>query len=114
LGLGFRAFEFARAARDRMAVRVYGGAPWRAIVSLPKLWRGERIEENDHRFLLTRCRFEFDRPVPYEIGGDLAGMRDAIEFSARPAAVQLVDFRALRESRTSTPSRLASSKKEGR
>jgi len=95
LGLGFRAFKFAREAENRIAVRIFAATPMQAVLGLPKLWRGEYAAENDHRFLLTHCRFEFDRPMPYETGGDLAGVRTELEFKACPDAVRLVDFRAL-------------------
>ncbi len=97
LGLGFRAFDFTAQpeAEGKMGVRIYAGNTMGAVMRLPKLWRGEALA-GDHRFLLTHCRFEFDRPMPYELGGDLAGERQVIEFRARPEAVRLVDFRALR------------------
>lgn len=95
LGLGFRAFKFAREAENRIAVRIYAATPMQAMLGLPKLWRGGYPAKDDYRFLLTHCRFEFDRPVPYETGGDLAGERTHLEFEACPDAVRLIDFRAL-------------------
>ena len=46
-------------------------------------------------FLLTRCRMEFDRPVPFEIGGDLAGDRTSVELSLADRRVPLVDWRRM-------------------
>jgi diacylglycerol kinase family enzyme len=45
-----------------------------------------------HDFFVTAGKMEFDRPVPFEIGGDPAGVRDAYEFRVLDQAVQLVDW----------------------
>jgi len=95
LGLGFRAFSFGRGEPTRLAVRIFSGSAIRAVLSLPTLWRGGHVRGEDHRFLLTRCRFEFDREMPYETGGDLAGTKRTLEMRVAPNAVDLVDFRAL-------------------
>lgn len=95
LGLGFRAFPFAHLVPDRMAVRIYAASPFGATLRMPWLWRGAHPLPDDHNFFVTRCRFEFDRPVPFEIGGDLAGERTSIELSLLKDAVPLIDWRKM-------------------
>ncbi len=93
LGLGFRAFRFAHLVPGRMAVRVYAGDTREATLRMPLIWGGVHPLKNDHHFLLTRCRFELDRPVPVEIGGDVVGERSELELAIAPEIVSLVDWR---------------------
>jgi hypothetical protein len=97
LGLGFRAFPFAHAVPGRMAVRVYAASTAKATLHMPWLWRGAWPLPDDHNWMLTRCRMEFDRAVPFEIGGDLAGERTSVEMSLAPESVSLVDWHRLRK-----------------
>ncbi|MBK9001646.1 MAG: diacylglycerol kinase [Myxococcales bacterium] len=96
LGLGFRAFPFAHLVPGRMNVRIYAASALHATVRMPWLWRGAHPLPDDHHFFVTRCRFEFDRPVPFEIGGDLAGERTEVEMSYLPDAVPMIDWRRLK------------------
>ncbi len=96
LGLGFRAFRFAHLVPGRMAVRVYAASTLHATLRLPWLWRGAHPLPHDHNWLLTRCRWEFDRPVPFEIGGDLVGERTEVEMSLADETVPLVDWGRMR------------------
>jgi diacylglycerol kinase family enzyme len=75
---------------------VYAAPTWEATLAMRKLWRGEAHPlANDHHFFVEKCRFEFDRPVPFEVGGDLGGERTTLEFSRHPTPIPLVDFRKL-------------------
>jgi diacylglycerol kinase family enzyme len=94
-GFGFRAFPFAHAAPDRVSVRVYGAPVLEATRNMFKLWRGEHPLPKMHDFLLTHGRMEFDRPVPFQIGGDLAEPRTSFEFRIAGDQVDLVDWHKL-------------------
>lgn len=96
LGLGFRAFRFAHAVPGRIAVRVYAAPTLEATLRMPWLWRGAHPLPHDHNWMLTRCRMEFDRPVPFEIGGDLAGDRSSVELNLAAERQPLVDWAAMR------------------
>lgn len=96
LGLGFRAFRFAHSVPNRIAVRVYAASTLEATLRMPWLWRGAHPLPHDHNWMLTRCRMEFDRPVPFEIGGDLAGDRTSVELSLAAERQPLVDWAAMR------------------
>lgn len=96
LGLGFRAFRFAHAMPGRMAVRVYAASTLQATLRMPWLWRGAHPLPHDHNWLLTRCRMDFDRPVPFEIGGDLAGERTSVTLSLAEERIPLVDWGRMR------------------
>lgn len=96
LGLGFRAFPYAHAMSGRLAVRVYGATPLEAMFRMPKLWRGAHPVPKSHSFLLSHCRMDFDREVPFEIGGDLLGDRRSVEFRLAEVGVNLVDWSSMR------------------
>lgn len=95
LGLGFRAFPFAHRVPGHMCVRIYAASTLSATLRMPSLWRGVHPLPDDHHFFVTRCRFEFDRPVPFEIGGDLAGDRTEVEMGLAANPVPLVDWRRM-------------------
>jgi diacylglycerol kinase family enzyme len=94
-GFGFRAFPFAHAAPGRVSVRVYSGRVLEATRHLVGLWRGEHPIPKMHDLLLTHGRMEFDREVPFQIGGDLAGPRTRFEFRLADRAVDMVDWSRL-------------------
>ena len=97
-GFGFRAFPFADEAQlqGRVSTRVYSAPVLEATRNMFKLWRGEHPMPKMHDFFLTSGRMEFDREVPFQIGGDLAGMRRAFDFRIAGEGVDLVDWRKLR------------------
>jgi len=93
-GFGFRAFPHAHAAPGRVSVRVYGAPVLEATRNMFKLWRGARVPKM-HDFFLTHGRMDFDRPVPFQIGGDLQATRTSFEFKLASASVDLVDWAKL-------------------
>lgn len=95
LGFGFKALHFARVMPGRMHVRVLASTAAQATWHLPDLWRGKHPIPHSHDFLLTRCRMEFDREVPVEIGGDAIGLRKSLEYRIAPQVVPVIDWRKL-------------------
>lgn len=94
-GFGFRAFPFAQAVPHRLSVRVYGAHVLEATRNMFKLWRGHHPMPHMQDFLVQRVRMEFDREVPFQMGGDLLGKRRILEFDLAEESVQLVDWRRL-------------------
>ncbi|MBL8716565.1 MAG: diacylglycerol kinase [Myxococcales bacterium] len=90
-GFGFRAFPHAHRVPDRLSVRVYGAKVLEATSKMFKLWRGERVPKM-HDFFTTGIRFELDREVPFQIGGDVIGPRRVIELRLSEQRVGLVDW----------------------
>ncbi len=95
-GFGFKAFPFAQAVPHRLSVRVYGAGVLEATRNMFKLWRGQHPMPKMHDFFVERLRMDFDREVPFQMGGDVMGMRRSLEFSLAQESVQLVDWRQLR------------------
>ncbi len=94
-GFGFRAFPFAHAAPGRVSARIYGAPVLEATRNMFKLWRGEHPLPKMHDFFLTAGRMEFDREVPFQIGGDLAAPRTSFDFRIAHEGVELVDWARL-------------------
>ncbi len=94
-GFGFRAFPFAERVPDRLSVRAYGAGVLEATARMSKLWRGEHPIPKMHDFFVTHGRMDFDREVPFQVAGDLAGMRRSIEFRLDREGVNLVDWARL-------------------
>jgi diacylglycerol kinase family enzyme len=95
-GFGFKAFPFAHRAPGRLSVRIYGAKVIEATRNMFRLWRGQHPMPKMHDFFVTRCRMEFDRVVPFQIGGDLADPRSSVELTLAPTGVRLLDWARLR------------------
>lgn len=96
-GFGFRAFPFAQAVPGRLSVRVYGAGVLEAASRMFELWRGAHPMPRMHDFFVERVRMEFDREVPFQMGGDVLGRRRSVELELASERVQLVDWRRLRQ-----------------
>jgi Diacylglycerol kinase catalytic domain len=94
LGYKFRAYPFAERFPGMMNVRVYDEATIAAILSIPKIWRGEHPLHGMHDWFATAVRMTFSRQVPLQIGGDAIGFRQTAEFRLADRKVDLVDWRA--------------------
>jgi diacylglycerol kinase family enzyme len=94
-GFGFKAFPFAQALPHRLSVRVYGASVLEATRNMFKLWRGAHPLPHMHDFFVERVRMDFDREVPFQVGGDVIGMRRSVEFQLAQENVQLVDWHRL-------------------
>ena len=93
VGLGMRAFPFAHAVPGRMAVRIYAAGTLEGTWNIPQIWRGTHPLPKDNHWLLDGCRVEFDRPVNFEIGGDVTGPRTSAEFNLARETVDVLDWR---------------------
>ncbi|ADO68379.1 diacylglycerol/lipid kinase family protein [Stigmatella aurantiaca] len=91
-GFGFKAFPFAQAVPHRLSVRVYSGGVFEATRNMLKLWRGAHPMPRMHDFFVQRVRMDFDRDVPFQIAGDVIGMRRSVEFELAEESVQLIDW----------------------
>ncbi|SEU01008.1 diacylglycerol/lipid kinase family protein [Stigmatella erecta] len=94
-GFGFKAFPFAQAVPHRLSVRVYSGTVLEATRNMFKLWRGAHPMPRMHDFFVQRVRMEFDRDVPFQIAGDVIGLRRSVEFELSGESVQLIDWHQL-------------------
>ena len=70
-GLHMKMFPYAQQMPGRFQLRC-SAIPTRAILPhLPAIWRGEFADDRVHDFLVEKVELRVDRPVPFQIGGDL-------------------------------------------
>lgn len=96
-GFRFRAFPHARAKPGLLNLRVYAGTVVQALRHLPSFWRGRPPQPRMFDFFVTAARLRFSRPMPFQIGGDGEGRRDALELHLAREQVEIVDWRRARE-----------------
>ena len=94
-GFGFRAFPFAGKVEGRFSLHNYNAGALEALLHSPGLWRGSHPMPKMDSWFLTRARLNFSRKVPFQIGGDLLGHRDSIEYVVAAEHVELVDWTSL-------------------
>jgi hypothetical protein len=91
-GFGFKAFPFARLVPGRFNMRIYDGSAIAAVLKMPSLWRGAHPCPGMHTWLLDRVKAVFSRPVPFQVGGDLVGVKSEVEYALDARTIDLVDW----------------------
>ncbi len=94
-GYRFRAFPFAERMPGFFNLRVLDQNVWDAVLASTRLWKGAYSLAGVHDWLATSVRLTFSRPVPVEMGGDLLGRRQVLEFRAPDRGVHMLDWRRL-------------------
>jgi len=94
-GYGFRAYPYAERLLGYMNVRVYDIGASKAIVDIPKLWRGYHPLRGMTDWFAKEVRMTFSRPMPLQIGGEAIGSRLSVEYRASDRRVDALDWRML-------------------
>jgi hypothetical protein len=95
-GFRFRAFPFAGLVPGRFNMRVYAGTSAEAtLLRMRPLWTGVHPLPKMHSWLLTGCQARFDRPQPFQAGGDRMGLEQIIDYRIAGEQVDLVDWHAM-------------------
>lgn len=94
-GYRFRAFPFAERMPGFFNLRVLDRDVLGAVLACPRLWKGAYSLPGVHDWLATHVRMTFSRPVPIEMGGDLLGRRQCVDFRAPKRGVHMLDWRRL-------------------
>lgn len=92
IGAKVRLFPFATS--DAFHLRVVGVTSGEALLNLPRQWVGRYFSDRIHEFHARRVRMDFDRPVPYQVGGDAMGSREMVEIGLSSQPLDVVDFAA--------------------
>jgi len=91
-GFDFKIFPFAARRAGTMHLRLGAESTPRILANLPKLWRGRWFPEGILDFHAREVRIQFERPMPFQIGGDAEGYRDEVVLELAPEAVEVMDF----------------------
>jgi diacylglycerol kinase family enzyme len=93
-GYGIRMFPFAGTQSGAMHLRVGVVHPFSVVANLGKMWRGTWFPDDIQDFVATAVELRFERPMPFQLGGDAAGPRTELNLSMAPERMSLVDFTA--------------------
>jgi hypothetical protein len=94
-GYGFRAYPFAERMLGYMNVRIYDVKTHRAVMDIPKLWKGQHPLHGMRDWFAKEVRMTFSRPMPLQIGGEAIGSRQTVEYKASDRMVDALDWRML-------------------
>jgi diacylglycerol kinase family enzyme len=98
-GFKLRAFPFAGRRAGSMSLRVFTRIPVHSLVmNARRIFNGEFQHPGLLDFEAEQVEMSFDRPVPFQVGGDAEGYREMLEIGIAPRSVELLDY--------STPARL--------
>lgn len=92
-GYQFKLFPFAEGQGNRCQLRLSSMPLSEVVMHLAGVWRGTYRSAGLHDFLAEAFTLEFDRPMPYHVGGDARGMRERIEVHMSPHPVSMLDYR---------------------
>lgn len=94
-GAKFKAFPHARRVPGRLNFRVYDRPVYEGVANMVNLWRGTKVP-GMHDWFVSAVRITLSRPMPFQIGGDVIGLREEMDFRVADETVELVDWAALR------------------
>ena len=89
-GYGLKSLPLAGTDPRRMHLRIAKMGIVRAISCIRSLWQGTYSGSGINNYLAAAVRLEFDRDMPFQVGGDAEGYRREIEFRMVPDAVRLL------------------------
>lgn len=92
-GYGFTIFPHALDAPGRMQLRLTAMPTMEILRHLPAIWKGRTPRAGILDFFVDRIQMEFDRKMPFQIGGDAEGYRDSVEIGVDDSPVELIDFK---------------------
>jgi diacylglycerol kinase family enzyme len=95
-GSKFMAFPYAMAVPGRMNFRVYDRHVLVGVNNMFKLWGGKELP-GMHDWWLTGVRLHLSRPMPFQVGGDVMGTREVIDFTMAKETVDLIDWGAVKK-----------------
>lgn len=92
-GYKFKLFPFAEGMGNRCQLRLSSMPLSEVVLHLAGVWRGTYRSPGLHDFYAEGFEIQFDRPMPYHVGGDARGMREKIEVQMNPHPVTMLDYR---------------------
>lgn len=93
-GYGFTIFPHALKAPGRMHLRLTAMSVPQILRHLPDIWKGRTPGSALLDFHVEKVRMTFDRPMPFQVGGDAEGYREEVTLGVDPVPVEMLDFKA--------------------
>lgn len=92
-GFGFTLFPHAPKSTRSMQLRLTAMPLGEVLRNLPAIWKGRTPSAGVLDFHVDRVRIAFDRPMPFQVGGDAEGDRTEVTLGVDSREVELLDFR---------------------
>jgi diacylglycerol kinase family enzyme len=90
-GLKMKMFPYVERMPGRFQLRCSTASAAETLINLPAVFRGEYRSPNLHDYLCTAVAVKMEKPVPVQIGGDLAeGLRDHLALGLADEPVRLL------------------------
>lgn len=90
-GAGFKAFPYAQRVPGRLNFRVYDKHVLIGVNNMFRLWRGDDLP-GMYDWFVTGVRLHLSRPMPFQVGGDVVGPREVLEFHLAKETVDLIEW----------------------
>ncbi|HEU4384259.1 MAG TPA: diacylglycerol kinase family protein [Anaeromyxobacteraceae bacterium] len=92
-GFGLKVFPYALERPGTMQLRVAADIGVASLLwNVPRIWKGSFSHPGLLDFQVERVEIGFDRPVPFQVGGDAEGERERLTLGMAPRSVEVVDF----------------------
>jgi len=91
-GYAIRMFPHATRAPDHMHLRVSAMDVTAVVNEIHRLWTGDLVHDKLHDFLVEEVEVRYERPVPYQVGGDARGVREHIRVGVSPLVMPVLRF----------------------
>ncbi|MSP72180.1 MAG: hypothetical protein EXR76_08370 [Myxococcales bacterium] len=91
-GFKFRMMPFADRTPGMFHFRTLDLHPINAVSQLHKAWNGRIDGPGVHDFMLSGAHVDFETPAPFQIGGDSAGTRTALDVRIVDRAIPCLHF----------------------
>jgi diacylglycerol kinase family enzyme len=90
-GAMFKAFPYAEAEKGRFNFRVYDRHVLAGVNNMFNFWQGRDVP-GMHDFWVTGVRLHLSRAMPYQMGGDVVGPREVVDFTLARETVELIEW----------------------
>jgi hypothetical protein len=91
-GYALRIFPQAEQRASHMHLRVSAMDVGTVVNEIHRLWTGELDHPALFDFLVESVRIEYDRPMPYQVGGDARGKRQDLDVAMCAETAPMVAF----------------------
>ena len=91
-GYGMRLLPWADRNAGFFQLRISNVPLTWSLLQIRHVWDGTFAAEGLFDFYASEVRLEYSQPVPFQVAGDVAGMRASVEFRVVPEAVRLLRF----------------------
>lgn len=91
-GHGMKIFPNSLRHPGYFELRIVFGSIARAVAKLGTVWKGRFVEDGFWSVMAEDVSVEFDRDMPFQIGGDAHGLRKNVQFTLSPTRLRLLRF----------------------